>query len=267
MAVCRIVRYAPPMTHRCNELSLVVGAIALLLCGSVACDDSTSADGGAVDSGGADVSRPDSGRLDARIVDGRSDDAAPAVDGGAGVDASGLDAAVADTGSLDAGVADTGADASLEGDVGVGDAAPADSTPPNPCLAAGGICLGDEIDCTAGGGSLRPAGDPGCVFDDGPGRCCAPPTAAASGSTCENHGGLCAPISGCNFVDGAFAPATPYCSNVFNICCLPGDICGPETVICCANSGRATYRPTCDRGTFGCAHIPNTTLAPIGNCP
>ena len=132
----------------------------------------------------------------------------------------------------------------------------------NACGALGGICVGISSDCTAAGGTVLPGGASGCVYDDGPGTCCQPPAAQSTGDSCTAHGGLCAPISGCNFVDGAFAP--PDCSGVGVVCCVPNSRCGDETVACC--NAMTTYRAACDRGTWKCT-IPDTTLKPVGQCP
>lgn len=132
----------------------------------------------------------------------------------------------------------------------------------NPCGAAGGLCVATASDCTTGGGTVAAAGAPGCVFDDGPGACCVPPAPAAEGTSCASFGGVCAPIAGCNFVGGAFAPEG--CTGVNRVCCVPSTICGEETQACC--NDMTTFRPACDRGTWKCT-IDGTTLKPANLCP
>lgn len=134
----------------------------------------------------------------------------------------------------------------------------------NACLAAGGVCLGGAAACTAGGGTVSAAGAAGCRFSDGDGACCVPPAAMPTGDSCAAHGGLCAPIAGCNFVQGAFAP--PGCAGVGAVCCVPRSVCGQEAQVCCAPGGATTFRPSCDRGTFRCT-IDGTALMPRNRCP
>jgi len=134
--------------------------------------------------------------------------------------------------------------------------------PTNACEALGGLCLGQGAACTNGGGTVSAAGASGCVFSDGPGVCCIPPAAQSAGTDCRSHGGLCAPIAGCNFTHGNFAP--PSCGGVGIVCCVPQKICGPETMACC--NAQTTFRPACDRGTFVCT-IAGTTLKPRAQCP
>jgi hypothetical protein len=145
-----------------------------------------------------------------------------------------------------------------------GDAGPRGDagTPTNPCEALGGLCLGQSTACTNGGGTVSAAGASGCVFSDGPGVCCIPPEPQATGADCRSHGGLCAPIAGCNFTSGNFAP--PSCGGLGIVCCVPQKICGPETMACCNAS--TTFRPACDRGAFVCT-IAGTTLKPRSECP
>ena len=134
----------------------------------------------------------------------------------------------------------------------------------NPCLAARGICLGNGASCTAGGGTVSAAGAAGCVFSDGNGVCCVPPAPMPTGDSCAAHGGVCAPIAGCNFVQGAFAP--PSCAGAGVVCCVPRAVCGPETMVCCAPGGATTFRPSCDRGAYRCT-IEGTMLMPRDRCP
>jgi hypothetical protein len=194
----------------------------------VGCGDDASM----MDAGGADGGR-DAGRVDGGMVDGGM------LDGG-GLDAAGPDGSLDDGGSGDGGA-------------------------PNACKAVDGICLGDSASCTGGGGTLAPGGDSGCAFDDGAGFCCVPPEPQPSGDTCASRGGLCAPISGCNFVDGAFAPSSD-CTGVPIVCCVPETICGPEDVVCCTAGSGADFRPECDRGTFTCDAFSGTVLTPIDDC-
>ncbi len=136
-------------------------------------------------------------------------------------------------------------------------------TPTNACEALGGLCLGQGAACTNGGGTVSAAGASGCVFSDGAGVCCIPPAPQATGTDCRSHGGLCAPIAGCNFTHGNFAP--PSCSSGPGIvCCVPQKVCGPETMACC--NAQTTFRPACDRGAFVCT-IAGTTLKPREQCP
>jgi hypothetical protein len=149
-------------------------------------------------------------------------------------------------------------------DEGAGDAAPDQAE--TGCKPLGGICLGSQADCTAGGGTHASGGDATCVFDDGPGVCCTPPAAQPAGDGCPERGGLCAPIAGCNFVDGSFAPPTEECAGAaLLVCCLPESVCGEETQVCCGDT--VAFRPSCDRGTFTCEEFPDTTLVDEGDCP
>lgn len=157
--------------------------------------------------------------------------------------------------------------ASADGALGI-DAAPGpDGAAGNVCKTSGGICVGSDTACTEGEGTVLAAGAAGCVFSDGPGTCCEPPAPASKGESCEAQGGLCAPIAGCGFVDGAFASEQPACGGGPNsVCCLPESICGVEDVVCCGKGDAADFRPTCDRGTFSCAAFPDTTLTPEADC-
>ena len=168
-----------------------------------------------------------------------------------------------DSGDIGDSDVDEGMDASADADAD----ASVDAGPENECQAVGGICLGSGTACTDAGGTLLPAGDAGCVFSDGQGACCAPPVANPTGDSCLDHGGLCAPIAGCNFVEGAFTPSMPLCNDPFQLCCVTGYVCGNEDVMCCDLAGPTGYRAACDRGTFTCNHIPDTTLVPVGMCP
>jgi len=157
------------------------------------------------------------------------------------------------------------ADAALPGVDAASPAVDGAAPPPaNACEALGGLCLGQGSACTNGGGTVSAAGAVGCVFSDGPGVCCLPPAAQAAGTDCRSHGGLCAPIAGCNFTHGNFAPPSCTGMGVGVVCCVPQKICGEETVACCNDT--TTFRPACDRGTFRCT-IAGTTLKPRAQCP
>jgi hypothetical protein len=198
-------------------------------------------------------------------------DAAAEPDGGIASDTAPPSDAVAErdaTSAPDAEAPDTRPEADAEApaeDVSDDDAE--DTADVNPCQALGGLCLGgDAAACTDGGGKRVPAGDAGCVFDDGPGVCCAPPEPKETGDTCRDHGGLCAPIAGCNFTQGNFAP--PSCwqqGGPGTVCCVPQPICGPETNFCC--DANTTFRPMCDRGDFTCSAFPGTEYKPRDACP
>jgi hypothetical protein len=183
-------------------------------------------------------------------------DAIATVDGASSDAASLVDASRSDGWAADASRAD-----GAPGDSGVS----SDAGSTNACQLAGGICVGDVGSCLAGGGGVLPQGAAGCVFSDGPGVCCDPPPAAPTGDSCLDHGGLCAPISGCNFVNGSFAAAEHECTGL-QLCCVEATVCGPETIHCCDETGPTSYRPVCDRGTFECSHIPGTVPVPIGMC-
>jgi hypothetical protein len=229
----------------------------------------------------ASACKPDDGPVDGGTSDtGIFADAMVSMDADVTPDAApidvGTDAAIVDSGvhadamvSADGMVvldADVTPDAEVVVDAAVIDAgADPDAGFANACQDVGGICVSNDATCTGGNGVVLGAGAAGCVFDDGPGTCCAPPAPAQEGSTCELHGGLCAPISGCNFVHGAFAE--PSCNmGPGTICCVPESQCGPETQECCDPSGPTTFRTACDFGTWTCI-IPNTQLRPIGMCP
>jgi hypothetical protein len=138
-----------------------------------------------------------------------------------------------------------------------------DTTPPTSCKDAGGICTqGAWCDTTT-----LPAFAGDCVFDDGPGVCCEAPPVAPTGNTCEDHGGVCAPISGCGMVDGYIAidRACQQLGGIIAVCCIPEAQCGPEQLECCAPP--TVYRSTCNRGVETCDHLPGTLPVPIGTCP
>jgi hypothetical protein len=200
-------------------------------------DTSNEGDSNAADSNTADSNAADSNAADSNAADSNA----------------------ADSNAADSNAADSTSDAAQ--DTG------SDTAASNPCEALGGLCIGGNPSaCTDNGGKLAAAGDNGCVFDDGPGLCCIPPTPADTGSTCESHGGICAPIAGCNFVNGNFAP--PSCfqqGGPGTVCCVPQSICGPETMYCC--NDMTTFRPMCDRGEFTCDAFPDTEMKPREQCP
>lgn len=134
------------------------------------------------------------------------------------------------------------------------------------CLAVGGICVPTTLDCTDQGGTPHPEGDPDCVFDDGPARCCDPPTALPTGESCADRGGVCVPTPGaCLKTNGIYAPFTADCSNYgqLALCCLPPSECSDEDLECCADT--FTMRPYCDRGTWKCLDDSGTPV-PTGTC-
>lgn len=134
----------------------------------------------------------------------------------------------------------------------------------NPCAAVGGLCVSTADACAGGGGTARAEGAAGCRFSDGDGVCCVPPKALAEGDACAARGGLCAPIAGCNFVGGSFAPQSGSgCAGVGVVCCLPRDRCGAEDQLCCGDT--ASFRPACDRGAWRCT-IEGTRLVPRAMC-
>ena len=190
-------------------------------------------------------------------------DAAPGTD--AIADAAGTDAvADADTQAGTDAVADTSDAAQPDAAADVADTPDAaDTAGMNVCQKLGGICASSSSDCTSGGGSYQASGDSGCVFDDGPGACCIPPTMIQAKATCADFGGICAPIAGCNFVNGAYA-AYEGCKGIPMICCVPHGICGDENESCC--DSMTTYRTACDHGTWLCT-IDGTTMKPTDQCP
>lgn len=164
-----------------------------------------------------------------------------------------------DTDPVDTDVADTDV---ADTDTDPPDTDPADTDlPPTDCKSARGICTSADR-CPGAYVLTGFAGD--CVFDDGPGVCCRAPDAPTAGDTCVAYGGVCAPIAGCNFVDGAFAEGT--CRDAWPglVCCVPEDVCGVTDQICCGDG--VSYVATCDRGTLEC-NIPGTTLMSEASCP
>lgn len=134
----------------------------------------------------------------------------------------------------------------------------------NGCGLLGGVCVSNATACTNGGGVARAEGASGCRFSDGDGVCCVPPDPQPSGDACAARGGVCAPIAGCNFVEGSFAPQSGSgCTGVGVVCCLPPGRCGPEDQLCCGDT--AAFRPACDRGTWRCT-IDGTRLVPRAMC-
>ena len=181
-------------------------------------------------------------------------------------DDTGADTTPADT-TVDDTTADTTPDTAVEdttADTAVEDTT-ADTTPVGPCEAAGGLCIGMGGPCETAGGTPYPAGNSQCLFTGEMGSCCIPPAVEPTGDTCADRGGLCAPIAGCNFTNGAFAPTpTPSCGRGGIICCVPNTVCGEETMRCC--DATTSFRPACDRGQWICT-IDGTTMLPISECP
>ena len=138
------------------------------------------------------------------------------------------------------------------------------------CAAEGGVCTAGGT-CVSGGGTRLTAHDAECAFDDGPGECCLPPEAAATGDSCNDLGGVCAPIAGCGMVDGWFAGTAENMNDCGfpQVCCVPEDTCeGQETEICCYEENgvpMTQYVPTCDRGDRVC--LPGTELVCMDDCP
>ncbi len=240
-----------------RHFALVLGAV-LAGCGAAATTNSAA-------DAEADVAGTDAQALDAA-------DAADASPGTDAVADSGATDASADTPDSQPGtdaVADTpdsqpGTDATADtSDATAADTATTDTTVSNPCQQLGGICASNSGDCTSGGGTYQAAGDSGCVFDDGPGACCIPPKMTQAKATCADYGGICAPIAGCNFVQGAYA-AYEGCKGIPMICCVPHSICGDENESCC--DSMTTYRTACDHGAWICT-IDGTTMKPTDQCP
>ncbi len=222
--------------------------------------------GGSTTSSTADV-EADVATTDVEMTDALdSTDAAPGTD--AVSDLAGTDASpeVDSQPGTDA-ISDTTDVSAPDATVDVADTADAvdaaDTVNMNVCQKLGGICASSSGDCTTGGGTYQPAGDIGCVFDDGPGACCIPPKMTQAKTTCADFGGICAPISGCNFVQGAYA-AFEGCKGIPMICCVPHDICGDENESCCDNM--TTYRTACDHGAWICT-IDGTVKKPTDQCP
>lgn len=173
-----------------------------------------------------------------------------------------------DTDAIDTDPADTDVADTDPPDTDVVDSDPVDTDtdaidtdlPPDSCAAASGICTSGDR-CPDAFEDATFAGD--CVFSDGPGVCCLAPPPQPTGETCADYGGVCAPIAGCGFVDGDFAPGT--CRDAWPglICCVPETLCGPHSMICCGDG--VSYVPMCDRGTLDCP-FPDTTLMDEALC-
>ncbi|MFO0626290.1 MAG: hypothetical protein U0325_11805 [Polyangiales bacterium] len=173
-----------------------------------------------------------------------------------------FDAAVAADVGADAARDVTSVDDARDGALVTDAAAPADAG--NPCATAGGLCVSSATACANGGGTARDEGAAGCRFSDGNGVCCVPPEPQPAGEACAARGGLCAPIAGCNFVGGSFAPQSGSgCSGVGVVCCLPAARCGAEDQLCCGDT--ASFRPACDRGVWRCT-LEGTRLVPRAMC-
>jgi hypothetical protein len=182
------------------------------------------------------------------------------------IDDTTVDTAIDDT-TPDTTVDDTTPDTTVDdttGDDTTADTTP-DTTPLGLCEAGGGVCIGMGGPCETVGGTPYPAGDGQCLFTGERGSCCIPPAVQPTGDTCAERGGLCAPIAGCNFTNGAFAPTpTPSCGRGGIVCCVPNTVCGEETTRCC--DATTSFRPACDRGQWICT-IDGTTMLPISECP
>lgn len=166
---------------------------------------------------------------------------------------------VDDTGeTADTGGIDTATCEDMDGDLG-------DPEAPG-CAAAGGVCAASLDACEPG--TRLPDHDAECVFDDGTGYCCAPPAASASGDSCAEQGGLCAPISGCDYVKGWFTP-TEECGELYGIpsvCCAPQDSCeGYGVITCCTDDEMAAYRASCLDGEAVCT-VDGTSLMCDQDC-
>ena len=129
------------------------------------------------------------------------------------------------------------------------------------CRDAGGICVASG-GC---GGEVLAEHDAECGFDDGPGQCCKPPAASASGSGCADLGGTCAPIAGCNFVNGWFAPGDDCGPAAPIICCVPFDTCEGYGLYTCCQPGMTAFRASCERGEVIC-EVPETELMCVEDC-
>ena len=73
---------------------------------------------------------------------------------------------------------------------------------------------------------------------------------------CQNVGGTCKFITGCNATQGHLSDVS--CQGAAgDVCCIPLGACGPtdEEFTCCSDS--ATFRPGCSNGQLMC--IPGTT--------
>lgn len=145
------------------------------------------------------------------------------------------------------------ADAAVQADAGT-----------NACKALGGICTSNDFPCAQHGGTPKPAGDSGCIFDDGPGTCCAPPLAQSGGDTCASYGGVIAPIAGCFHVKGHISlggPDDPHFPGY--VCCVLESACPNPEPACCDLPTQ--YRAVCTRGSYVCA--PETgTIELDGDC-
>jgi hypothetical protein len=137
---------------------------------------------------------------------------------------------------------------------------------PNPCRVAVGICVDSKKTCTDSGGTLKPSGDPGCLFDpSAQAYCCIPPAPEPSGNDCKSRGGLCVWQPGaCLRTSSIYSYSNDGCTGTSNpICCLPPTACPSQNLECCW--GTWTSFPLCDRGTWKCGN--GTTPVPEGTCP
>ena len=215
----------------------------------------------------ADVQTADVAADDAQTADALADVAADVLSDVAGADtAADVAPDVAPDAAADVPPVDDTAAPDVAPDATAPDVADDVQTPDagggNLCKAYNGVCVSDAASCTKGKGTLAPGGNSGCVFSDGPGACCVPPPMTDSSAACSDFGGVCAPIAGCNFADGSFAP--PSCGYPGFVCCVPQHVCGPETMSCC--NDMTTFRPACDHGKYICT-IEGTTMKPTADCP
>jgi hypothetical protein len=135
------------------------------------------------------------------------------------------------------------------------------------CASAGGICT-VAFRCQT---EIKGDASKQCAFSDGPGVCCeAPPLRSGPKLSCAATGGVCAPLAGCSFVDGALAAGrcAPRAPGV--ACCVPKKNCpDSERYSCCDADDdgrrRAWYRPICDGDIMRCP-IKNTILRPTAEC-
>ena len=129
------------------------------------------------------------------------------------------------------------------------------------CRESGGVCVA-EGKCN---GTVVSEHKAECTFDDGSGDCCVPPSASKIGDTCAEHGGVCAPIAGCDFTNGWFSPSSDCQTSFIEICCVPYQSCGGYEQYSCCIQGETSFRPVCDRGHVNCS-IEQTVLMCTNDC-
>ncbi|MBI5534803.1 MAG: hypothetical protein HY898_18905 [Deltaproteobacteria bacterium] len=136
----------------------------------------------------------------------------------------------------------------------------------NSCPGKHGICVMSDAVCTSQGGSPHAAGNPDCIFTDGPSTCCIPPAPKPSGNGCTDRGGLCVATPGaCQKTGGLMGPDTGDCGDAgpTGLCCLPPTACSSSELECCMDTYTAV--PLCDRGTWICSDS-KVTPTPKGTC-